>query len=242
MSELFEVVGEAEYDAATDAITVTRFNDEHSCSPCRTHPGRDREFPLPVLRRQHRRAGRVPAGHAVTAVTAPAPSKAGVFASEAEALGWEVERKAFADGSRLVRASRGREHYELFWNVNDRGNLVYHSGERWTADTQPEEVTNVKAALRDMAKIRAANGALLPFDPEGDDDKTVLEAVAGRTVRWRNSISGEVEEGEAPRGGVHLHITQGPKGENGGARILNFPDRHVTGFRAVYLDQIGEVS
>jgi hypothetical protein len=176
------------------------------------------------------------------ATLAPAPSKAAAFADEAEALGWEVERVKLPERGRLVRATRGDEIYEFAWHLNSRGSLVFAYGSYSAPSAPVVEVVNVKAALRDMAKVRASNGALLPFDPEDDDDATVLSAVAGHEVIWQNSITHLDEHGYVPRGGLHLKLAQGPKGHNGGARILSFPDAAgITGFRSVYLDQIKDV-
>lgn len=171
-------------------------------------------------------------------------SKAAIFADEAEALGWEVERRKLPDHARQVIASRVGELYELTWVRNERGNLVFGSGSYLTVDaSDPEPVTNVKAALRDMSLKRAANGALLPFDPEYDDDAEVIAALAGHRIVWQNSITGADESGVVPRGGVHMKLAQGPKGDNGGARILTFTDASgVTGFRSVYIDQITTVN
>lgn len=178
-------------------------------------------------------------------MTAAAPerakSKAAQFADEADALDWAVTRYRLENGGRRVTAIRGGEQYELDWRVNDRGNLVYDGGGYWSSPAaEPVEVTNVKAALRDMAKFRTATGALLPFDPEDSTDAEILEAVAGRRIEWETQF-GTTESGIVPRGGLHLKITQG-SGDNGGARILNFTDSDGFGFRAVYVSQIRKVS
>lgn len=179
-------------------------------------------------------------GGSMTAVLAP-PTKAARFADDAEALGWDVEREKLPEGGRLVRAWRGDEGYELAWHRNSNGTLVFAYGTYSAPSTPNVEVANVKQVLRDMAKVRAANGALLPFDIENDDDVTVLSALAGRTIQWRNSLSGMIEEGVLPRGGLHFKLTQGSRGDNGGARVVNFADQIHTGFRSVYLDSIVEV-
>lgn len=172
---------------------------------------------------------------------APAPSKAARFADDAEALGWEVERERLPEGGRAVFAIRGDECYHLVWHRNSHGNLVFAYGEHWQhigtdPAEAPAEIHNVKAALRDMAMRRSANGALLPFDPAADDEKTILSVLGGKTIEWRNSITGATEEGDLPRGGMHFKITDGPKG-----RTLHFPDRVHTGFRSVYLNSITKV-
>lgn len=170
-----------------------------------------------------------------------APTKAARFADDAQALGWEVEREKLPEGGRLVRASRGDEVYELAWHRNSGGTLVFAYGSYSAPSSPAVEVVNVKAALRDMTKVRSTNGALLPFDVENDDDARVLTALAGKSISWRNSISGLIEDGVLPRGGLHFTLTQGSRGANGGARVVNFADQIHTGFRSVYLDSITEV-
>lgn len=172
--------------------------------------------------------------------TRTTPSKAAHFADAAEALGWEVERDRLPGGGRLVICQRDGEIYELAWKPNDTGNLIFDYGLYLGPGVPPESygdpVLNVKAALRDMALHRTPGGALLPFDPEHDDDAVILTALAGRSIEWTNSITGNTEDGELPRGGLHFKISDGPKG-----RVLHFPDRVHTGFRSVYLNSITKV-
>jgi hypothetical protein len=168
--------------------------------------------------------------------TPPKPTKAAKFADDAEALGWTVERDRLPEGGRLVRASRGSEVYELAWHRNSAGNLVYTYGNYRYAGGEPREINNVKAALRDMAQVRAANGALLPFDPATAESIEILKVLAGKSIKWINSLTGLEESGELPRGGMHFTLTG-----DGEHRVLNFPDQIHTGFRSVRIAAITEV-
>lgn len=165
-----------------------------------------------------------------------APSKAAKFADAAEALGWEVERLRLPEGGRRVRATRGDESYALVWHRSSNGNLVFAYGEYQANGDPPIEIHNVKAALRDMTLYRGANGKLLPFDLSTATPLAILEAVAGKHIAWRTSF-GTVEEGDVPKGGMHLRVVESPRG-----LVLHFTDPLHTGFRSVLVSQIEKVS
>jgi len=175
---------------------------------------------------------------------------AGKFADEAEALGWEVERIRLYDDDldrapvRVVIATRNDEEtYELRWVRNERGNMVFASGTyRSARERTPRR--NVRAVLREMALSPAIEGnGRLPFDADHDDDRTVLAAVAGKTVFWRNSISGIEQHDDCPRGGKHLSLSPYINAVDGTNvarnRALNFPGSH--GFHSVRLSAITKV-
>lgn len=84
----------------------------------------------------------------------------------------------------------------------------------------------------------------LPFDPDGDDDETVLECLFGRKITWRNSYTNGEESASVPKEGarakngrlsnIQTHLTETIDGR----RILTFVDAGGTGFRSVALETI----
>lgn len=178
----------------------------------------------------------------MTAVAERVQSKAAIFADAAEALGWKVYRSKLDGGGREVEAVRGVESVIVEWAPAARGGLKLVRAEFYadeSHDTEAEVLSGVPDALKLMSSYVTANGARLPFDPEHSDDAEVLAAVANHGIEW-TTTHGTRESGTVPRGGMHLRLTQGPTGDNGGARILHFTDEH--GFHSVYLDRITEVS
>lgn len=194
-----------------------------------------------------------------------ADSKALRFYKEAKAKGWEVEAIKKPGDVRQVIATRGQVAFMFQWRITPEGRYNFDTGSRIvTIDGQEhgELWTNVKAALREMSEpakvitVRAAPsriGAMaettgrfsqmrpatlmvsLPFDFE-DDDKTILARLAGHTISWVNQMSGLMEEGTLPRGGMHLKMDHTPDGK----RVISFPCR-FGGFRAVDIKQIVRV-
>lgn len=169
-------------------------------------------------------------------------TKAGRFADAAEDLGWEVNRIRDTDehgnatGTRIVKAKRGREQYNFAWTPNDADVLVFDGGYHWI-DDQAEEFSNVAAALRAMAEPAqhiTPEGKRLPFDPFNDTDSDILDRLRGRTITWRNSISGAEEEGDVPAHGNHTKIRMVHR------RVIDFAATEG-GFRTVMLDAIVKV-
>lgn len=172
-------------------------------------------------------------------------SKAGSFADEAEALGWDVTRTLEDDGARIVRCTRGRERYNMSWTTNERGAVVFDGGWHWV-DDQAEPWANVAGALRKMAEPEAYVGTVfagsedevgqrvqLPFNPFFDSDTAIIDHVRGKTLVWVNSISGAEETGDVPAHSDNTRIRTVTR------RVLDFASPE--GFRSVYIDAIVRV-
>lgn len=166
------------------------------------------------------------------------------FAEAAKALGWEVKRK-IVDGDRFVIATRGAEQYAFVWEHDDDTDRDNFASGIYTVEGQSQEWSNVSKALRLMAedekstRVVEARVVSLPFDIFTDDDKTILDALAGRTVTWTNSMTGADEEGTVPARGKHTKIEY-RAGETLDARTITFV-AVGTGFRSARLNTIVEV-
>lgn len=198
-------------------------------------------------------------------MTQPKISKPQRFAIAADKLGdWSVERIKKPDGARVVRVTREPEQFTFRWTPNPegRGEFKFDRGQHKIGDAK-EPWANIKAALRIMAEPAGRTKVIeppkrrgrpskngtpttklyverIPFDPETDDDKTILQACAGKRITWRNSLNPEfTESGICPRGGIHFKILRNKEGR----RTLNFPSQDFSrSFRACYVDQIVSVS
>lgn len=105
---------------------------------------------------------------------------------------------------------------------------------RGTSVKSKKAVKNGKVKDVDLAK-------LLPFDPAKASDEAVLESVVGKSVVWRNGMSGGVESAVVPVRSRNSRITTHPKS---GRRMLSFYEqagRHLAGERTVYVDKILKV-
>lgn len=136
-----------------------------------------------------------------------------------EELGWSVERQKDG-GKRVLVCTRGAETVKLRWDRNAQNRDVFTRG-LWVSR---DSIESVAVALKLMAAQDGASLAHL----EDDELTAVLE---GRTLTWRNRISGGLEEAEA----VHvIEVTQRPNGRSVGVTCAE-------GFRAVYVAQIESV-
>lgn len=87
----------------------------------------------------------------------------------------------------------------------------------------------------------------LPFNLDDDDNDTIVEALAGKTITWRNGTSGVLDTAVVPMRGRNSRITHHPK--SGRAMISFHESQGLTkdgeetrevlgGERTVYLDKI----
>jgi hypothetical protein len=157
------------------------------------------------------------------------------LADELEAAGWTVER-AKVDAERMIRAQHPiGEVISVIFERNDRGQDVFLAAERNYDDGQREELFSV-------AEVRQRLIPVVPFRLDAPAEQ-ILAAVAGRTITWRNELTGRLECGEAPRGGPHLKLIGGSTDpdNDGSHRVLSFPSA-TGGFRAVRIDRITKIS
>lgn len=152
-----------------------------------------------------------------------APAKVSVpekIAQAIEALGWTVERQREGD-KRVLVCTRGKDMVKLRWDRNERNRDVFTRG-MWVG---ADEIESVAVALKLMAEQNGASLAHL-------DDETLLATLEGKTVVWRNRISGQLDESFVSR---MIEVTMRPNGRSIG---FTAPE----GYRAVYLAQIEKVS
>lgn len=160
-------------------------------------------------------------------------TKAGKFADAVEALGtWKVKRGRHGDTLRVVDCTRPYERWEFAWSLGDNGQWRLKAGHRWVGpQAEPEPWTNLTAALRLMANppLILLDGELwsLPFDPTTVRPGDVLPFVVGKLIRWRNGVSGRLQEGIVR---AKIEIS---------GRTLSFTDDE--GYHAVRIDNIREV-
>lgn len=101
-------------------------------------------------------------------------------AEKIEQLGWEVERMLWDSKRRgLICRRRGSEDVTLNWKRNAQGRDIF----------EPDESTyfSVAEALKAMSLL---DGKAL----QALDDETLIAAVAGKTVRWRSSVTNKFIE------------------------------------------------
>lgn len=141
--------------------------------------------------------------------------------------GWEVEivdlPVAFGAG---IRATRPGEKLTVTFDPK------FSYGRHWIGETEQDRLATVAAVLAVARAVMRGDGVA------GLADADVLAAVAGKTVRWRNSITGKLEHGDVPRGGMHLRLFPAARPPD---RILQFTDADGHGFRNVRLAAIEEV-
>lgn len=134
-------------------------------------------------------------------------TKAGKFATDVEALeaGWVVERIKL-DNHRTVIATRPNERVYAEWHI-DAGVCSFAAGEWSRAGFDNKSWTIIRRMLREMAKpplqLAGDDYVRLPFTNRSPTEY-VLGCVSGKTINWRNSITGKLESGNVPRGGLHL--------------------------------------
>lgn len=155
-----------------------------------------------------------------------APTKLSVpekTARAIEALGWTVERQRDGD-KRVIRGERGQHVVKIRWDRNERNRDIFTLGKLWR---DGDEVTfeSVSEALKLCAEQNGASLAHLT-------DETLLTSLTGKTITWRNRISGQLDESYVD---TMIEVTMRPNG-----RSIGFTSPE--GFRAVYLAQIEKVS
>jgi hypothetical protein len=151
-----------------------------------------------------------------------APTKLSVpekTARAIEALGWTVERQRDGD-KRVLVCTRGDDVVKLRWDRNERNRDVFTRGVWIGVDS----IESVSEAFKMLAEQNGASLAHL-------DDETLLATLEGKTVVWRNRISGQLDESYV---GKMIEVTMRPNG-----RSIGFTSPE--GFRAVYLAQIESV-
>lgn len=141
-----------------------------------------------------------------------------------EALGWTVERQRDGD-KRVLVCTRGDDVVKLRWDRNERNRDVFTRGLQRRADDTGCEIDSASYALAVCAEQDGKSLAHL-------DDETLLATLEGKTVAWRNRISGGLEAASSVK---MIEVTMRPNG-----RSIGFTSPE--GFRAVYLAQIEKVS
>lgn len=221
-----------------------------------------KKLPTKVLKRPAKK---------VAAKAAPevpiAPTKAGKFASEAEAAGWIVDRLIEGD-RKTAKCIRSDEIVEVNWtNEVAEGPIGIHS--------YPGGSSSIKNAATALRIINGVPGSLIPspkakaireqgprrpralqqkpltFDPYEASDVDVITAVRGKKIVWINSLDPENPNvGYVPnevetrmRGGrvieqsCPVSISLSKADDTLGERILNFCDPE-SGFRAAFVGAI----
>jgi len=110
-------------------------------------------------------------------------------------------------------------------------------------------------APEDRPRGRRPRKRAVPFDPAGDDDEDIINAVKGAKLVWENSLTGGEESAQLyPDGPWEKNIQRGvtvttfPHRQtkitvtSDGRRVLGFIDAGGTGFRACALDSIVSVT
>lgn len=160
-------------------------------------------------------------------------TKAGDYANKIEALdaGWKVKRGRF-DTLRVVEARRPFESWQISWRLTD-SKWVFELCEYQRYGQPSERKRNTTAALREMAKpqYRLLDHQLyrLPFDPTRVEPEDIVPLVVGKTLRWRNGVSGQLQEATV-RARIKVDDAR---------RTLNFTDHD--GFHSIRIDNIREI-
>lgn len=201
-------------------------------------------------------------------------NKANRFIRAAKAGGWSTRYFVISpqDLHIKVTATRGPEKLVIEWHDNTLGGsplysfhemtLKVHSrkdAERILSRIKPDMDQYQKWQKRNRpktedplssdegfseAEVRAKYADLLPFNIHEDTDATILKAIRGNTVMFRNSISGNVESEFVPfktsDGRVFNYDTENVffLSENAEGRgFLSFMNSNGV-FRSVHLDRI----
>ena len=187
--------------------------------------------------------------------------KVKAYVAHAKASGWKAKVEHGDDGLITCVAKRDNETITVSWMGNR-----FVDDARYQAGAYSISLRNIAAAQRKMTetpddaaksrtrsvvrrkrvgKLEAANAAeelpvhkRLPFDPETSPDEEVFEALYGRRIVWRNSVTGNFDRAtiQADRKQKHLKISM----PHGTYRVLEFCAQEGM-FRAVQLDRILQV-
>lgn len=177
------------------------------------------------------------------------PTKIQKFRDACAAHDWDLEEQWFEQDYR-VKAWRneGEERITLIW----RERYFSGDGESWYNLVDVEDGTvlrekllsNQAEAIRfvidqpDYTFVRDEDGrpALIRnvFDWTEYEDEEVAKNLAGHTITWQNSYTGEHEKGIVPRKGYWTEVQRSSVGR----RFITFADASGGGFRSVGLDAI----
>ena len=198
-------------------------------------------------------------------------SKANRLIEVAKSNGWEIKWTLVSetDENVVVVCTRGAERLEIEWQNNQLSyspkysfhdmKLKLHSRKtaenklrmvkpdidqyrRWQRRSQPSQSTSEGKGESDFSEY------MLPFDIKEDTDATILKAIRGNTIIFKNTKTGEVESVLVPwkisggRQGIRVlnvdleNVYYLAESESGRA-YLSFMD--IEGrFRAVHLDRL----
>lgn len=190
-------------------------------------------------------------------------------ATAARAYGWEIShdlKHGHENGDdRLdVTVTRNGEKIHIWWQ---RGQLLVaplyvfagattklrnHSAMLQQMGLKPDPISAKKRMERAMAATGEKFDLVevikdLPWDPEELEDKELLRLCYGKTLVWRNSITGGVEtdwikaDSENPRSGPNWNkVNYKVSRSSAGRRIIKFVGHN--GYRAVAFDALLRVS
>lgn len=202
--------------------------------------------------------------------------KANKFIRTAKESGWETKAKCDEEHTWFqVEAKRGPETLTIEWQnrqlafspsyqLHEMTSKVHSTKDayRIVQSPKPDMDRYVKWQRRQRAANRRLNGEAagiseqateveyeLPFDIHEDEDSTILKAIRGNTIVWRNSISGAVESCHVPykisggKDGVRIfnwdleNVFYLAEGEKSGKAYLSFMDSNGQ-FRSVHLEAL----
>ncbi|UVK63855.1 hypothetical protein SEA_LILYPAD_51 [Gordonia phage LilyPad] len=140
----------------------------------------------------------------------------------------QVKVHSTADAYRLLNAVKPDMDRYVKWQSRQRATNRRLNGE---AEGVSEPATNVEYEL--------------PFDIHEDEDSTILKAIRGSTIVWRNSISGVVEQCFVPYKTSDNKVFNWDRnnvfylaeGETTGKAYVSFMDSNGQ-FRAVHLEAL----
>lgn len=182
--------------------------------------------------------------------------KAYAYVSKIEELGWttSVERHV-PEGITEVTARRGDEILWISWThgamtnvpkpsytVADRTVQIRNASEclkyaaraRAEADQELEKVRTNRFFRRRPQEPKRSN---LPFDPESASDRDIIDAIAGKTVHWHNSLTQGTEIAIMNLDPRRIEIEMSARD---GERIVKFCCPH-TGYRAFRLSALTKI-
>lgn len=186
-------------------------------------------------------------------------------ATAAREYGWEISHELkhgheSSDDRLDVTVRRGQETIRIWWQhgqlleaptyefAGDITKLRNHSAMLKQMAEKPDPVK----AKRRLERVSRRTGDRydlvevirdLPWDPEELDDKTLLKLCYGKTLTWRNSITGGLEidgvkaDLENPKSGPNWNaINYKVRRSSAGRRIISFVGHG--GYRAVGVDAL----